>query len=100
MGRRSNNSNQGEKIPEYGFEEMHIAWMWEELHERFGFPPKEWKKRFADHLTKQKRGEDIVGVFLRFGSDNINPILNQILCRNEGHPTWNKLCDFVVKKKR
>lgn len=47
--------------------------MWEELQERFGFPLKLWKKRFAEYLAKQKGEDEIAGVFLRFGSDSINP---------------------------
>jgi len=83
------------------FEEMHIAWVWEELHERFGFPLKEWKKQFAEYLDKQPSGRsEVVGAFFRFGYECINPILNQILCRRPGYPSWNNLCDYIVKKKR
>lgn len=100
MGRRSNRQELGARQTEPEFEEMHIAWMWEELHERFGFPIKEWKKKFTEYLDKQPRETTVVGAFLRFGSDNIEPILNQVLCRREGYATWNNLCDYIVKKKR
>ena len=101
MSRRSSFQNAGAKTTtENGFEEMHVAWVWEELHDRFGFPVKDWKNRFAEYLSKQPKEKDIAGVFLRFGHDHINPILNQILCRKDGYPSWNNLCEYILKKKR
>lgn len=91
---------QQHKKSEDDFEEMHIAWMWEELHGRFGFPTKEWKQKFAEYQDQHPRERNTVSAFLLFGSAHIAPILNQILCRKEGYPTWNKLCDYVVQKKR
>ncbi|MEI9918164.1 MAG: hypothetical protein WDO14_05105 [Bacteroidota bacterium] len=85
---------------ERDFEEMHIAWVWAELHERFGFPLKEWKKLFIEYCVKQKRDATDVGAFFAFGNASINPILNRILQRQESSPTWNKLCLHVLNKKR
>ena len=82
------------------FEEMHISLVWEELHERFGFPVKEWKKKFAAYFDQQSRQLPIVDAFFIFGNEQINPILNRILCRGEVYPTWNHFCEFVRTKKR
>ena len=80
------------------FEEHHIKEVFIELQDRFGFPAKEWKEKFDTYKMNYKT--DIVGRFFHFGSHAINPILNEILCRPSGFPTFNKLCDYVVGKKR
>lgn len=79
-------------------EEVHINLTWTELQERFGFPIKEWKKHWTAHLNKQPKGESDIAVFMRYGNVHINPILNGILMRNEGHPSFNKLVEYVIKK--
>lgn len=77
---------------------IHIDQAFDLLEEKFGFPKKVWKKAFNEYLDKQPRKEDDLGIFLRFGNDRINPLLNGILVRNPGHPTFNKLCEYLVKK--
>jgi hypothetical protein len=61
---------------------MHIDWVLEELHERFGFPTATWKKLFKkfieEYQSKQPYDLSEVGAFFRFGNTFINPILNQI----------------------
>lgn len=79
-------------------EEVHINQVWTELEERFGFPIKTWKKHFAEHLDSKPRSENILNVFLRYGSERINPILNGILIRREGFPTFHNLCEYVIRK--
>lgn len=86
-------------LKEQEFSEMHIALTWSELQERFGFDLKTWKKKFNDYLMKQPRETDIVSAFLRFGNDRINPILNEILGRSSGYPTFNRLTIYVAKKR-
>jgi len=83
---------------EHVFSEMHITLTWNELHERFGFDLKTWKKKFNDYLMKQPRETDIVSAFFRFGNDRLNPILNEILGRSSGYPTFNRLTAYVAKK--
>jgi hypothetical protein len=83
---------------EQEFSEMHIALTWDELHSRFGFDLMTWKKKFNDYLMKQPRETDIVSAFLRFGNDRLNPLLNEILGRSSGYPTFNRLTTYVAKK--
>jgi hypothetical protein len=78
------------------FKEYHIQSVLNELQIRFGFPLKHWQKKFSAYGTRES---DIVGRFLYFGNEVINPILNGILCRNPGHPTFNNLCAYVVTKR-
>jgi hypothetical protein len=80
------------------FSEMHINLTWDELHTRFGFDLKTWKKKFSDYLMKQPRETDLVSAFLRFGNDRLNPLLNEILGRSTGFPTFNRLTTYVAKK--
>jgi hypothetical protein len=83
---------------EQEFSEMHINLTWSELQERFGFDLKTWKKKFNDYLMKQPRETDLVSAFLRFGNDRLNPLLNEILGRSSGFPTFNRLTTYVAKK--
>lgn len=78
------------------FEEHHIKLVLTELQNRFGFPVKEWKEKLDNYKMRDKT--DHVGRFFHFGNHTINPILNDILCRPSGFPTFNKLCDYVLKK--
>jgi hypothetical protein len=77
---------------------MHIQITWQELNERFGFELKAWKKKFHDYRMKQPSNADVVGVFFKFGNDRINPLLNEILGRSSGFPTFNRLVDYITKK--
>lgn len=81
------------------FEEMHIRLVWAELHARFGFNVAGWRKRYFEEWNKN-RAQDEVGFFLVFMNKHVNPILNQLLCRNPIYPTFNKLTEYVVNKKR
>lgn len=81
------------------FSERHIGLTWVELHHRFGFDQKSWEKKFNDYLMKQPRGTDIVSAFFKFGNDRINPILNELLGRASGFPTFNRFLEFIVKNK-
>jgi hypothetical protein len=80
------------------FTEMHIQLTWNELHERFGFDLKTWKKKFSDYLMKQPRQTDVVSAFLRFGNDRINPLLNEILGRASGYPTFQRFTEYITSK--
>jgi hypothetical protein len=80
------------------FMEYHITKVWNELHDRFGFDIKKWKEKFNAYLQKHPRDVSEMSVFYRFGHDEINPVLNKILCRNQLFPTFNNLVEYVVKK--
>jgi hypothetical protein len=79
-------------------DEAHIKEIWNELHERFGFNLKEWKKKFDQYVIKQTRETSVMSCFYRFGHDYINPILNDILCRQRLYPTFTNLVKFVISK--
>lgn len=78
------------------FDEHTRAMIFRELNARFGFPVKEWKKRFLKELEKMPRSQSPEEYFMRFGNTFINPVLNDILCRNRLHPTFNKFVEYVT----
>lgn len=78
--------------------ENHINLIWDELEERFGFPKKQWKLAFKKHLDKQPKSEQDISVFLRYGHDHIQPILNGILLRSDYFPTFEKFVEYVIRK--
>jgi len=84
---------------EYEFMDYHITQVWVELNGRFGFDIKKWKIKFASYSQKHPRYDSVASAFNHFGFDEINPILNKILCRNEMYPTFNNLVEYVVKKR-
>lgn len=77
---------------------VHIQQVFDELTDRFGFPEKEWKALWKNHLDAQPRGEDEIGIFLKFGYERINPILNDLLIRNPSQSTFANLCEYIIKK--
>ena len=85
---------------EYEFMEYHITKVWNELHVRFGFDLKKWKIRFKAYRERHPQIHSELSAFNRFGFDEINPVLNNILCRNTLYPTFNNLVEYVVKRKR
>lgn len=80
------------------FQEMHVNMVWEELQARFGFNLKDWKRKFADYLAKQQRSTHELDAFLKFGIQEINPVLNSILCRQHYHPTFMNLVEYLLKR--
>ena len=79
-------------------DEAHIKEIWAELNDRFGFNLKEWKKKFDQFVIKQTRETSVMSCFYRFGHDHINPVLNDILCRQRLYPTFTNLVKFVISK--
>jgi len=79
-------------------EAIHIAKVLEELALRFGFPEKKWKTEWKAHLSKQPGNQNEVSVFLRFGHERIEPVLNGLLLRRSSHPTFSKLCEYIIKR--
>lgn len=79
------------------FEEASIRQVWRELHTRFGFPVDPWKKRFSEYISERKIRDEVHGFYL-FGNDVVNPVLNEILCRRKGHPTFQKMFEYVTKR--
>jgi hypothetical protein len=84
------------KQAEDEFEEIHIRKIWTELRERFGFNLKYWNAEYDKYQQKQPRDMHDVSVFFRFGNDRINPLLNVILGRASGFPTFNNLCTWII----
>jgi hypothetical protein len=83
---------------EHDFTEGHIRLVWAELHDRFGFPVPAWRKRYFEEWNKGRHDNEI-GFFFTFMNKHVNPVLNQILCRHPGYPTFNYLAEYVVKKR-
>lgn len=80
------------------FEPMHIDLVFKELKERFGFNEKGWRKKFEEYLVKQPRTTSEMDAFIKFGNTFVNPVLNEILCRNALHATFVKLLFYIVEK--
>lgn len=80
------------------FEPMHIDLVFKELKERFGFNEKGWRKKFEDYLVKQPRTTSEMDAFIKFGNTFVNPVLNEVLCRNSLHSTFVKLLFYIVEK--
>ncbi len=80
------------------FEEIHVPLVWDELKDRFNFNIPGWKKLFAEYLSKQPRNTHELDAFLKFGTKFINPVLNEILCRESYHPTFMNLVEYVLKR--
>lgn len=80
------------------FEPMHVELVFRELQGRFGFNIPAWKKKFQDYLSRQPRNTSEMDAFIKFGNTSINPVLNEILCRNSLHPTFVKLLSYVVER--
>ena len=80
------------------FEPMHIDLVFRELGDRFGFNQKAWRKKFEEYLSRQPRTTGEMDAFIKFGNSFINPVLNEILCRNSLHATFVKLLFYIVEK--
>ena len=91
--------NQLPREVESEFTEYHINLVWNELRDRFGFDIKKWKAKFAAYVQKHPRYDSVLSAFNHFGFDEINPVLNKILCRNDLFPTFNNLVKYVVKSR-
>jgi len=78
-------------------DDLHIQKVWDELTDSFGFPEKGWRQKFKTYLDKQPRDVTAPSSFLRFGMDNINPILNKLLLRSEGTDTFNRLVIYIIE---
>ena len=79
------------------FAPMHIDLVFRELKERFGFNEKAWRKKFEEFLSRQPRTTSEMDAFIKFGNSMVNPVLNQILCRQALHSTFVKLLFYIVE---
>ena len=79
----------------YEMDSVHIQKVFDLLTDKFGFPA-EWRKVWKEYLEKQPRAEDEIGLFLRFGTSRIEPILNSLLLRSPSHSTFTKMCEYVI----
>lgn len=68
--------------------------VWDYLEKKFGYS-KEWRKECKAYIYDRQRlsfyKPNPITDFLFFCNRNINPLLNQALCRREGHPTFMRL---------
>ena len=81
----------------YEMDSVHIQKVFDLLTDKFGFPA-EWRKIWKEYLEKQARGEDEIGLFLRFGIARIEPILNGLLLRSPSHDTFAKMCEYIIRQ--
>ena len=80
------------------FDLMHIDLVFNELKVRFGFNKSEWEKKFKTFLLQQPRNTSELDAFIKFGNRFVNPVLNDVLCRNSGHTTFIHLLLYIVEK--
>lgn len=85
---------------ENDFEEKDIDRTFDLLKEKFGFNVQAWREQFENYFMQHAtRTQTRVEFFLRFGNEFIDPVLNRILGRREQFPTFNRMVEYVVKKK-
>jgi hypothetical protein len=89
----------GQREPFDRFNEVQMAGVWQLLGKRFGFNVPEWRMRFREYQLRYHRDLMEVEAFLVFGNKVLNPLLNQILQRKEGFPTFNRMVYFVMTGK-
>jgi hypothetical protein len=87
--------------PNLDYDELHVDKAWAYLNRKFGFPIRQWKREFNEFRSefhKQRTGHDhtLVGDFYYFGNLHINPILNSILCRPNGYPSFDYLMEYIT----
>jgi hypothetical protein len=82
------------------FQEADIDKVWQELKKLFGFDLRAWKKEFREFLYSQPRNTTAAEAFIIFGNRHINPVLNEILRRNELFPTFNKLVEYILNRNK
>jgi hypothetical protein len=87
-------SKQAERV----FDKTHCDKVWLLLEEKFSFNIKFWKDQCRYYIDHQPRNVHELEAFLQFGNDNINPVLNKVLGRNEHHNTWYKLVEYVIRQ--
>lgn len=78
--------------------EHHMNLTWSELQSRFGFNIDHWKKEFKTFMSSQPRNVSELDGFIQFGNRRINPVMNNILGRNELFPTFNNFLCFIIRK--
>ncbi len=72
--------------------------VWAYLGKKFGFNVRGWKNEFNDYFNPYDRDKSIQTQFMEFGKQKIEPILNDILCRDK-YPTWIYLLAYLLKDK-
>lgn len=79
----------------YEMDETHIKQVFDLLTDKFGFP-RQWQQRWKQYLADSPRGENEIALFLKWGQEHIEPLLNGILLRGQLHSTFAKLCEYIV----
>lgn len=86
------------KYVKEAFDREDIENVWDYLGKKFGFNIPAWKKDFEDSVLISKRDRSVQVQFMEFGKRKIEPILNDVLCRNAS-PTWINLLAFLLESK-
>ena len=77
---------------------IHIEKTWELLEGKFCFNVKAWKKEYKLYYEKQPHSVSEREAFVEFGALFINPLLNNVLKRQEHHNTWGNMLVYIVKR--
>jgi len=78
--------------------------VWQHLEKTFGLNvnihEENFKQYFINHPKHRYPEYKNLGiVFVDFGKQEIEPLLNKILQRDDSYPTWNNLLRFLLKDK-
>ena len=56
------------------------------------------ENQFHQYFMKMPHEVSEKEAFVEFGAEFINPLLNQILKRDQYHNTWGNILKYIVKK--
>jgi hypothetical protein len=80
-------------------QEKDIELVFEYLHNKFGFNTKHWKERFNAIGSVDRRGNTKYDNFIRFGVQHVQPVLNQILGRENNFNTFEGMVRYLKRDK-
>ena len=73
--------------------------IWQHLEKTFGLNVDVYQQHFRIYALTYSRGLSVAECFVEFGTNVIQPVLNDILHRDAAYPTWNNLLRFLLKDK-
>ena len=73
--------------------------IWQHLEKTFGLDVDVYQHQFRIYVLTYSRGLNVAECFVEFGTNVIEPVLNDILHRDAAYPTWNNLLRFLLKDK-
>src|SRR5688572_14508787 len=73
--------------------------IWTFIETKFGFS-QQWRTDWQQYIDEQALGNPDshpVLDFLAFGCKNIDPLLNQVLCRNQYYATFSRMVFWLLR---